>query len=256
MAWNSDICVSHQASCRGKIYTMRRSGIIFDGDDTLWETMPLYTDAKSRFVDRMATFGFAPAAVKERFEELDLKNLSEMGFTTDRFPTSMVHTYRSFCRDTAAQVDPIVEHELRQIGESVFRSRPISMPNVQKVLAELGHLFDLTLLTKGDTAVQRARIEQSGLQPLFRATYIVPHKDTVDFQRIVHEQHLDATRSWSVGNSLKADINPALAAGLAAVWIPYETWAAENDDKTNSPRFYIATSLIDCARIILQERLA
>ena len=34
-----------------------------------------------------------------------------------------------------------------------------------------------------------------------------------------------------IGNSPKSDINPALAAGLRAVWVPHErTWTLERED--------------------------
>ena len=43
------------------------------------------------------------------------------------------------------------------------------------------------------------------------------------------EHELDPGRSWMVGNSIKSDVNPALAAGLGAIFIPNaNTWALEH----------------------------
>ena len=37
-------------------------------------------------------------------------------------------------------------------------------------------------------------------------------------------------RTWMVGNSPKSDINPALAAGLHAVFVPHDqTWILEHE---------------------------
>ena len=41
----------------------------------------------------------------------------------------------------------------------------------------------------------------------------------------------DPDRTWMIGNSPKSDINPALAAGMRAVWVPHErTWGLELED--------------------------
>ena len=42
---------------------------------------------------------------------------------------------------------------------------------------------------------------------------------------------MDPARTWMIGNSPKSDINPALEAGLNAVFVPHaHTWALENQD--------------------------
>ncbi len=41
----------------------------------------------------------------------------------------------------------------------------------------------------------------------------------------------DAARTWMIGNSPKSDINPALEAGLGAVYVPHErTWTLERQE--------------------------
>jgi putative hydrolase of the HAD superfamily len=65
----------------------------------------------------------------------------------------------------------------------------------------------------------------------------VKEKDTGSYQRLVRERGLDAERTWMIGNSPKSDINPALAAGLNAVFIPHpHTWSLEHDDVRNGGR--------------------
>ena len=50
-----------------------------------------------------------------------------------------------------------------------------------------------------------------------------------------------------IGNSPKSDINPALAAGLCAVWVPHErTWALELEEVEEVPgRLTIVRSFTD-----------
>jgi putative hydrolase of the HAD superfamily len=51
------------------------------------------------------------------------------------------------------------------------------------------------------------------------------------YTTLARERELDAQRTWMVGNSPKSDINPALAAGLNAVYIPHpRTWGLEREE--------------------------
>jgi putative hydrolase of the HAD superfamily len=87
------------------------------------------------------------------------------------------------------------------------------------------------LLTKGHEEEQRLKIERSGLEALFTATAVVHEKAEETYQAIVHEKQLDPTSTWMIGNSPRSDINPALQAGLNAVFIPHEhTWRLEKEE--------------------------
>ncbi len=78
---------------------MSSAGIIFDGDDTLWETAPLYARAKKEFFARMSSLGFDPLEVKKTFQLIDIANVDRLGFSKERFPTSMAETYRLLARN-------------------------------------------------------------------------------------------------------------------------------------------------------------
>lgn len=74
-----------------------RSGLIFDGDDTLWETQSLYNLAKRRFRAEMEALGYDPEEVLRTFEEVDIINVRLLGFSKNRFPKSMSDTYEIMC---------------------------------------------------------------------------------------------------------------------------------------------------------------
>jgi len=47
----------------------------------------------------------------------------------------------------------------------------------------------------------------------------------------VNRHHVVKSHGWMVGNSPRSDINPALEAGLNAVFIPHPaTWELEHDE--------------------------
>jgi putative hydrolase of the HAD superfamily len=59
---------------------------------------------------------------------------------------------------------------------------------------------------------------------------IVAEKDSPAYSRVVKDHGLVRETTWMVGNSPKSDINPALAAGLRAIFIPHpDTWALEHE---------------------------
>jgi putative hydrolase of the HAD superfamily len=69
------------------------------------------------------------------------------------------------------------------------------------------------------------------LEARFTATAVVAEKAVDTYRAIVDERKLDPTRTWMIGNSPRSDINPALQAGLNAVFIPHEhTWGLEKEE--------------------------
>ena len=84
-------------------------------------------------------------------------------------------------------------------------------------------------MTKGDHAEQADKLARSGLGPLFNAVEIVPEKDPATYHAVIARHELTPHSSWMIGNSPKSDINPALAAGLHAVFLFHkDTWMLEH----------------------------
>ncbi|HLJ80744.1 MAG TPA: HAD hydrolase-like protein, partial [Ktedonobacterales bacterium] len=105
------------------------------------------------------------------------------------------------------------------------------LDGVLETLTYLAPRHELMLLTKGDTEEQKLKIEQSGIEAFFKQVVIVPEKDPVTYQRLASKLGLDRPHTWMVGNSPRSDINPALAAGLNAVYIPHpHTWRLEHEE--------------------------
>jgi putative hydrolase of the HAD superfamily len=65
----------------------------------------------------------------------------------------------------------------------------------------------------------------------FGHTAIVREKDRESYAQLVRDRGLERERTWMIGNSPKSDINPALAAGLNAVFVPHDrTWHLEKTE--------------------------
>jgi putative hydrolase of the HAD superfamily len=116
-------------------------------------------------------------------------------------------------------------------GEQI-RTQPLQLlEGVRETLTYLSPRHDLFLLTKGDSEEQKLKVERSGIEEYFRRVVIVPEKNVSTYHRVVSELQIDPQRAWMVGNSPRSDINPALAAGLNAVFIPHpHTWHLEHEE--------------------------
>lgn len=104
------------------------------------------------------------------------------------------------------------------------------LPGVTDTLEKLTAVHDLYLVTKGHPEEQRAKIDRSGIADRFLAAIVVDDKSVYTYRDIVRERRLDSTTTWMIGNSLRSDINPAIRAGLNAIFVPHpDTWHMEHE---------------------------
>jgi len=228
--------------------------IIFDGDDTLWATQPLYNTAKQQFISLLTGFPCSPSHVISLLEQIDIKRVVSLGFSRERFPESMVLTYEILAKQFNVAPSDTMIKAIRRIGYGIFEQPAPLYPDTLQVLSRLRPNFRLALLTKGDLDVQRARIEGSGTAILFDTIHIVDTKEAKEYQQIVHELDEKPERAWAVGNSIKSDINPALEIGIHCILLHRDTWHYEEDGLHNGD-VQIAHSLTEAAEIITRRDL-
>jgi putative hydrolase of the HAD superfamily len=133
---------------------------------------------------------------------------------------------------------------IHQRVEELERTPPNVLEGVLETLDYLSGRHRLILFTKGEAAEQAAKVERSGLQIHFDAIEIVPEKNADVYRELVNRHHVVKSRGWMVGNSPRSDINPALEAGLNAVFIPHPaTWALEHEEvRSGAGRLLILTN--------------
>jgi putative hydrolase of the HAD superfamily len=231
-----------------------RPVIIFDGDDTLWETMPLYDKAKHEYFSAMHALGFQMKRVEREFEKRDVVNVDRLGFSKKRFETSMIETYKAFCAHANRAPTKGFENRIRRIARSVFETTPKRARDAKQVLEKLKKEYRLILLTKGEVSIQRERVRTSGLESFFDEVVLVPHKDAKTFASLLKRYRVPASSTWSVGNSLKSDINPAVKAGLRTIWIPKRTWAYEEERHVRRKDVETISSLTEIPRLLKRSK--
>jgi len=199
--------------------------LIFDGDDTLWETELLYDAARNLTAEVVRENGVDPEVWTKRQKEIDLENVKVMGLSPDRFPTSSVEAFVELASPGRA------DREIRQLvwdaAATVFSSKAPIVPKVLETLSVLAEQHTLVLLTKGDREVQHARIQDHAILDAFDGVIIVDRKTELTFGGICDTYGFGRSDGWSIGNSLPSDILPANAAGLRTIWLDAYVWEHE-----------------------------
>lgn len=209
--------------------------LLIDADDTLWENNIYFERAIHAFITFLNHSRLTPGEVRAVLD--DVERL--MGYGSVNFTRSLVETYRRLAERDLEDEDV---QQVRQFGEQI-RSHPLQLlDGVKETLDYLSARHDLALLTKGDFEEQKLKVERSEIEGYFREVVIVQEKDVATYHRVVGELQVDPQRTWMIGNSPRSDINPALAAGLNAVYIPHpHTWHLEHEEVQNAGNGQVLT---------------
>ena len=207
---------------------MSRQYLIVDADDTLWENNIYFERAFEEFAEFLAHSALTPAQVRDVLDEIELVNARVHGYGSANFGRNLQECYRHL-----AERD-VTERDLETVmgfARRILAAEIEVIDGVAETLAYLRARHELTLFTKGSPDEQRMKIDASGLAGCFAHTAIVKEKDAAAYRRLVEERGMDPALTWMIGNSPKSDVNPALAAGLNAVFVPHaHTWMLEKQD--------------------------
>ncbi len=208
-----------------------RQALLIDADDTLWENNIYFESAFEEFVAFLDHSTLTASEIRAVLDEIELANNKIHGYGTASFARNLCQCY-----------EHLVEREIRADELEKIMSfagrilhHPIElMEGVEETLRYLAGRHELILFTKGHPEEQKLKIDRSGLGPYFAHTAVVPEKDTAAYRALMERFHFDPGRTWMIGNSPKSDINPALEAGLNAVYVPHpRTWTLEHQEIRN-----------------------
>lgn len=221
--------------------------LLVDADDTLWENNIYFEEVFEEFVRLLDHPELTPAAIRAVLDEIELANRAIQGYGAVSFARNL----RECCERILGRA-PGPEHErFIQTATARLLNHPIELrPGVAETLPYLAARHTLILFTKGHPDEQRSKVERSGLGGYFDRTAVVREKDAATYRRMVSELALDPARVWMVGNSPRSDINPALEAGLRAVYIPHpRTWSLEQEPiQDGRGRLLVLESFADLKR--------
>jgi putative hydrolase of the HAD superfamily len=205
-----------------------RYHLFVDADDTLWENNIYFEQAIHAFIDFLDHSQLSAAEVRAVLDEVERL----MGYGSANFTRSLVETYRRLAETEPQEAEL---QQVRQFGEAIRTQTLHLLEGVQATLDYLAPRHELILLTKGDHEEQTLKVDRSGIVHYFQQVLIVPEKNQATYQQVLSSVEVEPHNTWMIGNSPRSDINPALAAGLNAVFIPHpHTWHFEHDEIVHS----------------------
>jgi len=205
---------------------MARETLLLDADDTLWENNIFFEQTIEHFIALLDSLGFSREYVRRILNETERRNVRQHGYGVRSFGCSLEETYSKLAGNMMRREMVMKIREMVKALESV---PPRVLDGVPETLAYLAERHRLILLSKGEAAEQAGKVERSGLQSFFEAIEIVSEKDVRTYRGVVDRHRIVKEHGWMIGNSPRSDINPALAVGLNAVFIPHHaTWELEH----------------------------
>jgi putative hydrolase of the HAD superfamily len=203
--------------------------LIVDADDTLWENNVYYERCFAAFAELMVAQGFGREEARRMADAVERERIPH-AYAPEEYARSLIITYRRLCENHNHPVEDQVLGEVWEIGQAVIEYPLVLLDGVAETLARLSGHCRLLLLTKGDREVQGDKLARSGLGHLFEGVHIVPEKDADVLRGLLTRYGLRPEQAWMVGNSPRSDINPALEAGIGAIYVPHpNTWTLEQE---------------------------
>jgi putative hydrolase of the HAD superfamily len=200
--------------------------LLIDADDTLWENNVYFERAIAAFISYLNHHKHSPAEVRKTLNVVERETILSHGYGLPSFTHALLTCFERL------SPAPMTEEKRQRIlgfARSIAEQEIELLPGVDETLAELATRHRLILMTKGNEAEQADKLGRSGLSPYFSAVEIVAEKDPATYREVLQRHELAPHTSWMIGNSPKSDINPALAAGLHAVFLFHkDTWILEH----------------------------
>lgn len=207
--------------------------LLIDADDTLWENNIYFERAIAKFISFLDHREYSPEEVRLVLNDVERDSIVQHGYGLHSFAHSLVETFEKL---SVEPVTPALHEQIRSFAQQIAEHPVELIAGVPETLDYLSGRHHLILMTKGNPAEQAGKVERSGLKEYFAAVEIVAEKDEATYRSAISKYALAADETWMVGNSPKSDINPALAAGLHAVFVPHDnTWILEHEELAEAP---------------------
>ena len=204
-----------------------RQTLLIDADDTLWENNIYFERAISSFTSYLDHRVHTNEEVREHLNCCERATIAKYGYGLKSFRRSLINCFEQL---SDGPITPERHARIVAFTEAIAEHEIELLTGVEETLRELGGRHRLILVTKGSPEEQNDKVERSGLRELFAAVEVPHEKTPAMYRELAVRHHCDTANTWMIGNSPRSDINPALAAGLGAVFIPHDfTWVLEHE---------------------------
>ncbi len=202
--------------------------MLIDADDTLWENNIYFERAIANFISFLNHHEYSPEQVREVLNDVERECIVSHGYGLHSFAHALVQTFE---RLAVEPLTPALHETIHGFAHTIPGIPWRFCRGYRRLCSISRQRHHVILMTKGAMVEQSGKVERSGLKEYFAAIEVVAEKDVPTYRAVVSKYGLSPNSTWMVGNSPKSDINPALAAGLNAVFVPHgNTWILEHDE--------------------------
>jgi putative hydrolase of the HAD superfamily len=220
--------------------------LLIDLDDTLCENNIYFERAIADFISFLNHREYTTEQVREVINQVERESIVTHGYGLHSFAHSLVG---SFERLSVEPITPELHQKIWSFSHQIADHPLEIIDGVPETLAYLSERHHLIVMTKGSITEQSGKIDRSGLKGFFVAIEIVAEKNVPTYRDIISKYALLPETTWMIGNSPKSDINPALAAGIHAVFVPHcQTWVLEHEEISAAP--------VDGRKLLTVERFS
>lgn len=207
--------------------------LLIDADDTLWQNNVYFERAIAAFISYLNHETMTAEEVRHALNEVERENTRKHGYGVASFQRALVTCFERLSPQPAT---PQHHSQIESFAASIIASKIELLEGVAQALPELATRHRLILMTKGNHTEQSDKVARSGLLRYFSAVEIPAEKHPDAYREVCTRRGLDYECTWMIGNSPRSDINPALAAGLHAVYIHHpDTWVLEHESMAAAP---------------------
>ena len=207
--------------------------LLFDADDTLWENNIYFERSIADFISLLNHREYSREEVRAHLNKCEHATIQKFGYGLKSFRRSLVDCFEQL---SSAPVTPELHERIGSFAQAIADQEIELLPGVKETLTELATRHSLVMVTKGDVEEQTDKLERSGLRGLFARVEVLAEKHGPAYAQLRERHGWEAERTWMIGNSPKSDVNPALEAGLNAVFVPHDhTWVLEHEVVNAAP---------------------
>ena len=201
--------------------------LLVDADDTLWENNIYFERAIASFISYLDHRVHTAEEVRGHLNLCERATIAVHGYGLQSFRRSLINCFEQL---SDFPVTPERHARILSFTDAIASNEIELLPAVDTTLGELHQRHRIILVTKGNTVEQTDKLDRSGLRPHFNAVEVLSEKNPQAYRDVLIRHNCDPASTWMIGNSPRSDINPALAAGLNAIFIPHDfTWVLEHE---------------------------
>lgn len=175
----------------------------------------------------------------------------ENPYNRERVPKAFRKAYFDICKKYDSPILETDADEAYEIGKVFHNVNKDVVEGAEDVLEFLKEKKCKTsIFTCGDVWLQQKKIEINGFDKYFdkNRQIIVPIKHNGEIKNYING--CDPNQTFMVGNSIKADIAPAVESGIRAIYFPSATYYSWDDVEMKKDHGSKVLTIIDLREII------